>query len=288
MEIIGIRRASRFSPNSILRDEEILHAVSERLKRLGYEVAIWSEDDFVREKPFASVIFSMARGKETLCMLIRNEQKGACVVNPTLGIIESDRSKMTLIMEKRNIPIPPSVIISFEKKDYDVLLQDIKYPCWIKRGDGCAQIAEDVSFVSDRAVLMQCCDSFSRRGIASAVISEHLSGDLVKFYGVADTNFFYFYYPTASGSHSFSKFGLEEHNGVAQHFDFDLGALKACADQTAKLVQLPIYGGDCIVAEDGSFRLIDFNDWPSFSRCTEQAAEAIVTYICKQLDGING
>ena len=36
-----------------------------------------------------------------------------------------------------------------------------------------------------------------------------------------------------------------------------------------------IYGGDCIVRDDGSFALIDFNDWPSFARCREEAAAAI-------------
>ena len=40
-----------------------------------------------------------------------------------------------------------------------------------------------------------------------------------------------------------------------------------------------IYGGDAVVRRDGSFCMIDFNDWPSFSRCREEAALAIACRI---------
>jgi hypothetical protein len=43
----------------------------------------------------------------------------------------------------------------------------------------------------------------------------------------------------------------------------------------AAAVGLQVYGGDCIVTVDGAWYMIDFNDWPSFSRCREEAAEAI-------------
>lgn len=29
------------------------------------------------------------------------------------------------------------------------------------------------------------------------------------------------------------------------------------------MLNVPVYGGDCVVSEDGSIRIIDFNDWPS-------------------------
>ena len=47
----------------------------------------------------------------------------------------------------------------------------------------------------------------------------------------------------------------------------------------AAAVGLQIYGGDMIVTNDGSLYMIDFNDWPSFSRCREEAAEAIARLI---------
>ena len=40
-----------------------------------------------------------------------------------------------------------------------------------------------------------------------------------------------------------------------------------------------IYGGDCVVAPDGTIRIIDFNDWPSFAPCRADAA----THIAKAI-----
>ena len=52
-------------------------------------------------------------------------------------------------------------------------------------------------------------------------------------------------------------------------------ALKALADRAAEVSGFTVYGGDAIVSADGSIRIIDFNDWPSFSPCRRQAAAAI-------------
>ena len=62
-----------------------------------------------------------------------------------------------------------------------------------------------------------------------------------------------------------------------------LAKLKADAEKTAKLIDIDIYGGDCIIREDGSYAIIDFNDWPSFSRCREEAADAMADVICKKM-----
>lgn len=155
------------------------------------------------------------------------------------------------------------------------------FPAWLKRGDSCAQQREDVSFVRNPEALRSAIASFRRRGIGSAVLSRHLPGDVVKFYGVADTPFFEWYYPTLGGGHS--KFGLEEINGPAHEFPFDAAGLKREADRLAALALTPVYGGDCIVDAAGRFRIIDFNDWPSFSSCADRAAEAIVSYILKHI-----
>ena len=42
-----------------------------------------------------------------------------------------------------------------------------------------------------------------------------------------------------------------------------------------------IYGGDVIIGSDGIARLIDLNDWPSFSACREEAADAIAGLVLK-------
>ena len=117
---------------------------------------------------------------------------------------------------------------------------------------------------------------FRERGIDSYTVSAHVRGDLVKFYGVKGTGFFRHYYPTDDGQ---TKFGDEQHNGAACHHPFDVENLRREAERLAEATGVAVYGGDCIVREDGSWCMIDFNDWPSFSRCREEAAAAIVRLV---------
>jgi len=116
---------------------------------------------------------------------------------------------------------------------------------------------------------------YAIRGITTAVINEHLVGDLVKFYGVAGTDFFYWFYPNLQHS----KFGLEKINGKAHGILFDKEQLQQICNEAAGVLNLKIYGGDCIIDEDGTIRLIDFNDWPSFAPCRNEAAPCIAECI---------
>jgi hypothetical protein len=147
---------------------------------------------------------------------------------------------------------------------------------WLKRGHMAAQTRGDVVYVADKKTLVEKVKEFQDKGITQYVVSAHVKGDLVKFYGVRNTGFFRLFYPTDDG---ISKFGDERYNGMAQHYRFDKEGLQRKADLLAEAVGVDIYGGDCIVKADGTYCIIDFNDWPSFSRCREEAADAIVTLV---------
>ena len=45
------------------------------------------------------------------------------------------------------------------------------------------------------------------------------------------------------------------------------------------MTDVKIYGGDAIVAADGSISIIDWNDWPSFAPCRAEAAPHIAKCI---------
>ena len=121
------------------------------------------------------------------------------------------------------------------------------------------------------------------RGIERVVINEHLKGDLVKFYGVAGTDFFYWFYPQ-EGNHS--KFGLEEINGAPSGIPFSEEGLHQLCSDAAKVLDVTVYGGDCIVAPDGTIRIIDFNDWPSFAPCRQEAAKEIGGIIIRKVENV--
>lgn len=251
--IIGITRAECFSPNSVDRDRAIMEAV---IRRLGGIMV--SEDSLSETMPVdVSLCVSMARRPHTLTMLRRWEACGVTIVNPPGGVEMCARSRLETLMRQEGIPMPP---------------QTGDAGCWIKRGDAAAQSACDVVYCHDDAELTAAKAQFAARGVTDYVVSAHIRGDLVKFYGVEGTGFFRFFYP---GDDGISKFGDEKRNGRPCHHAFSDTRLRNEAERLARLVHTPIYGGDAVIAPDGAFYIIDFNDWPSYSRCREDAADAI-------------
>ena len=143
---------------------------------------------------------------------------------------------------------------------------------WVKRGDAASQQPGDVVYCPDERAASTAARQMLQRGVGSVVVSAHVVGDVVKFYGVEGANFFHTCYPAEEG---FSKFGDEERNGTPKHHPFDAARLRAEAERLSRLLHVPVYGGDCIVTPEGSLAIIDFNDWPSFAPCREEAARAI-------------
>jgi hypothetical protein len=284
-KILGISRSTRFSPNSAARDEAIFQTVTEKLRSEGFSVHTISEDTFESIDDF-QVVFSMARDEKVLQTLAKEERRGLRMLNSAQSLLRGSRVHMTTIFEQAGIPIPHSPwIFRSEKKEkrpagvFAPQEVELPFPFWMKRSEACAQSAGDVRFITTEAELEEALAYYKKQDIHEVLASEHLEGDLVKFYGVEGTDFFYCHYPTAD--HSFSKFGLEQINGSPSGYPLDQAALKKVADKAATLSGLEIYGGDCIVDAQGQFRIIDFNDWPSFSRCCQEAAEAIARKVMR-------
>lgn len=261
MRVLMIYRAERYSPNSVVKDRQILDAVGHELRECGAEVLFMCEESLT-DYADADVIFSMGRCPDTIEWLARKEEEGVRVINSSCGMRSSRRSFVDRMMRENAIPAAP---------------QDGNCGYWLKRGDGAAQQKEDVVFAVDEAERDRRLEDFMSRGIRDVVTTAHVRGDLVKFYGVAGTPFFRCYYPTDDGG---SKFGDECRNGKAMHYDFSRRLLMENATRLAGLLGLEVYGGDCIVRQDGTFAIIDFNDWPSFSRCRNDAAKAIASLAC--------
>lgn len=264
-----IQRALCYSPNSEEKDLAVLQEIGSLLE----DATIISEDDFVNifntynksvsseSIDFVNVnsqIISMARSTKALECLKQLEQSGIQVLNPSAGVWACQRSNVDKVMRENHLPFPPD-----EGND----------GYWVKRADVSAQSKKDVCFCQDWTEVENVKSAFMQRGIINIVIQAHVKGDVVKFYGVEDTGFFRYYY---SGDDTETKFGDEERNGKPRYYSFSSSNLQADAEKLACLLQTPIYGGDAIVREDGSYVIIDFNDFPSFSRCREEAAKAIV------------
>ena len=102
----------------------------------------------------------------------------------------------------------------------------------------------------------------------------------MKFYGVAGTPFFYWFNPFEAGH---SKYGAESVNGPSEHIEFDVDTLKRYCAKASDVLDIKIYGGDCIISEEGEIRIIDFNDWPSFAPCRAEAAPVIARMVINEI-----
>lgn len=279
--IAAIMRAGAFSPNHIGNDATIMNTVAEQLRKRGCEVNIYSEEQFGAGNVSEPVIINMCREQRSTELLQQFEDKGILVINSGYGIENCIRERQARILLGSNIPYPESIIVDTDEVVKQRLARLGMQQCWIKRGDFHNRHAEDVSYVRSAHEAQDVLQEYFLRGFKRAVISRHLPGQLVKFYGVDGTSFFHWFKPFEPEGHKPSR---EEHRTTDEQ-------LKALCRRAARELGLIVYGGECILADDGTLSIIDFNDWPSFSSCRAEAAtniaKAVMTAIKERKEGNN-
>lgn len=276
INIAGIMRAGAYSPNHIGNDAAIFNATADELRKRGCQVNIYSEEKFLNEGVKENIIVNMCREMKSIHKLQELEDRGALVINSGYGIENCTRERMTRILLGTGIPYPKSLIVGTDENVLQDLIDGGFDRCWIKRGDFHAMHKEDVSYVRHPEEAQEVLQEYFLRGIKRAVINIHLEGDLVKFYGVQGTDYFFWFYPYDAGH---SKYGLEAINGKSRGIKFDEAELRRICEEASEALDVKIYGGDCIIDPDGSMRIIDFNDWPSFAPCRKEAAPHIAKCI---------
>lgn len=272
IKIAAVMRAGAYSPNHIGNDAAILNAVIEQLRKRGCEVTPYSEEQLIAGEVTEETIVNMCRERRSIELLQRYEDEGRLVINSGYGIENCTRERMTRILLGHNIPYPESLIVDTDEAVRPRLESAGFTGAWIKRGDGCAMHKEDVSYVRHPQEAQEVLQEYFLRGIKRAVINRHLVGDLIKFYGISGSSFFFWFYPYDEGH---SKYGLEAINGKSRGIPFDKEELMHMCQTAADVLDIKIYGGDCIVSPEGNIQIIDFNDWPSFAPCRATAAPHI-------------
>ena len=272
-----IARHPRYSPNSEARDEALFRSLVMNFALQSVSVATFDEAVFENHPPQlekSTLILSMARSEAALHALSAAEECGVPVLNSPRALQKAQRTDFQQWFAEsghaanhwHTSELTPELKVT------------LPFPLWWKRDNTATTSATDVQFVEH---LTQLDEILSEHANEDALLMEHIDGQLVKFYGVVGTNFFYAEPHTPKG---FSKFGHEQHN---QHKDLAVSsqmwkqtfhAMHTAATQVAQQSGFSIYGGDAILREDGTFVFIDFNDFPSFSACLPKASEAIVQH----------
>lgn len=271
IKIAGIMRAGIYSPNHIGNDAAIFNATADQLRKRGFVVNVYSEENFKASEIKEDVVLAMCRDKSSIEKLQKLEDNGKIVINSGYGIENCTRERMARILLGSGIPYPDSIIVNTDESVKGLLERTDMNNCWVKCG-GHSQHKEDVSYARNREEAQAVLQEYFYRGIKRAVINRHLIGDLVKFYGVRGTPFFYWFYPYETG-HVMQGYGAEVSPVKGVPVDEEL--LKSYCMQASEELNVIIYGGDCIVSPDGRITIIDFNDWPSFAPCCSAAAPFI-------------
>lgn len=226
-KILMVLRAECFSPNAVEKDAAVLHAVGSCLESRGAEIEYITEEQLTATAGAigsdVGAVFTMARSEAALNKLQRAEDDGVVVVNPTRGVrLCGSRRAIDELMRSNGIPAAPPYQSGAG---------------WVKSDSG-----HHVGFAPGETAVASLCAT-----IARPVVTAHVEGADLKFYGVADA----FFYPPGHP------------------------VLRQAAVRLARLAGVSVYGGDAVVRPDGSFVIVDFNDWPSFSPCRDEAAAAI-------------
>ena len=143
-------------------------------------------------------------------------------------------------------------------------------PLWVKRGDVHNTQKGDVTLARSPEEVRGLILAFQSRGVAQAALQEHIEGDLIKLYGIGQ-----------SGDAWFRWFYHKEQR--LKHHAFSEQVLRDTFFCAAKVLDLEVFGGDAVVAPDGSVHLIDINAWPSFALFREEASEAIARHILSKI-----
>jgi|FaiFalFF_MnMetaG_3_1042247.scaffolds.fasta_scaffold02466_1 glutathione synthase/RimK-type ligase-like ATP-grasp enzyme len=261
---LGVRRHPMYSPGHVEGDTRILQQTAEALRRRGYPVEIRDETDLGGDIP-ARVIFTMAQSPEGVRRLGVLQRQGRVVVNSPESIRNCRRTRMIPLLQAVGVPLPRSRFVDLRSG----LRRPAVFPesgrVWVKRGDVHATEPGDVVAVDDERDLTLVLERFRQRGLYRVLIQAHVVGDLVKFYAVRGTPFFFWHFPAS------------EAQGRV-----DPAVLRHWATRAAEALGLDVYGGDAIVTPDGSVVIIDVNDWPSFGPCAEEAAPYIADRILQR------
>ena len=256
--IVGVFREAEFSPGRVEDDAAILERTAAALVADGLEVRLGSAD--LTAAPDVVAILAMCQSPAALTALDARATS-VPVINTPQAIRSCYRKATARLLAAAGVRFPATRIV----RTSSPTAPDAA-PCWVKRGDVHAMAAEDVLFAEDGGAVTDALAAFATRGIVWAALQEHVEGTVVKFYGVADGRFFRCYSNAPEPPASIPVLWGSAHAGAAA-----LG--------------LEVFGGDLVVTPSGAPVLIDVNDWPSFARCREEAADAIAGYVHDRLAG---
>jgi hypothetical protein len=267
--LIGVPREPVYSPGRFLEaDRSIFQDTARACETRGARVRILPPGAAPEAFAGADLIFTMCQGPESLETMRRLAATGVTVVHEPSAIQACHRTRMLPLLARAGLPRPEAHQVACANPAPGALAWAERQRAtgiWVKRGDVHATRPEDVAHLRGAAAVREALARLAERGVSDAVLEAHVTGRTIKFYGVRGTHFF----------RSYAEDGTDLGPGP--------GAWRQLAERAAEVLGLAVYGGDLLVGETEEAVLVDVNDWPSFSRCRAEAAEAIAEHLLTRL-----
>ena len=269
----GIFRESTHSPGRESDDTEILGLTGKHLEAKGFQVKLRTADEVNEiddDRP--RFVFLMCERVDVLSRLRALEVSGVPHVNSPRAVHNTYRDRMIAVLEEANVPFIRSLLVSTAERPAPGPL-----PVWVKRGDVHNTQEGDVVFASTGAAVESALQGLAERRIPRAVIQPHVSGDLVKFYGIG----------AGGGPHReppWFRWFYHKDQHLAGHA-LDPRRLARLVRKAAAALGLEVYGGDAIATATGELVLLDVNAWPSFALYRDEASAAIASYLALRFSG---
>lgn len=264
--IVAVLREPTFSPGMVEHDAAILRAAAAELhRRYGVACPVLNIGELGTLEARPQLVLSMAEGDDSLAILEDLERRGTRVINAPAGVWATRRQAL-LALARPAGPLVEGALV--DTGDGDAIPPSFLAggSAWIKRADYHALGPGDVVRVESSQVIPTL-RSMRERGIARAVVQPHVTGAVVKFYGVATERPFFKAFPIDG----------------ARASDGELVQLEALAFAAARGAGITVFGGDAVLAPGKPPVLIDLNAWPSFWRCLADAAHAIADHAVARL-----
>lgn len=290
--ILAISRDPIYSPNNEKKDAAIWNGVLERLRVRGWKIDEISEEELagmsMKEcQNRYSKIVHMARRMRSL---MRIEKLNIPTFNKAHAVRTVAKSREATLLRLQQTGLPVPAWWAYDPEEDEMFVCDLNLhnllPGWVKamREDGAKP--QDVSFVQTPLEADSHILQLSAERVPDIIVMQHIEGDLIKCYVVLDENpdgeirLLRWFRPQEIG---YSKFGeAESHNTPPSNNTIDETELAQLARAIGQTLDLQIFGFDAIVKSDDSINIIDVNDWPSFSCCQEEAADAIASVITQE------
>jgi glutathione synthase/RimK-type ligase-like ATP-grasp enzyme len=265
--LLGIYREQVFSPGKVQADAAVLDAALSELSGMGFKVESRRAEFLDSSAPRYEIVLAMAQSDRVLSILDQWSDGGSRVINTVQSIRNCYRKPLMQMLAPAGVPVPAGCLLEMGKAGaYELGCFPNRF--WLKRGDVHAIQDGDVAAVASAESLTAALQHFRETGVRDLLVQDHVDGPVVKFYGVGQQRFFRAYLES-SGEEVTSR----------------MDSLRAVAAHAASVIGVEVYGGDAVLTEGNGPVLIDFNDWPSFSRCCRSAGLAIAEYTMDCLEG---